>query len=78
MFSLRSSEWIQNFEQVQSSWHPSPFRKFVAHSGSLYYVEEVCTHFEPVLKNVVRTSLGGDRAFWRTEMVVGWLFELSP
>ena len=38
------------FEQLQSAGRPSLFSKSIAHPGSLYYIQEVHTQFEPVLK----------------------------
>ena len=43
----------ENVEQVQSFEHRSPFRKIVARPGSLYYIQEVCTQFEPGRTNVL-------------------------
>ena len=49
--------FFPTFEQVQSSGCPNLIRKFVARPLHLYYVHSVRTQFEPVQKNVVRTSL---------------------
>ena len=32
--------------------------KFIARTGSWYYIQEVCTQFEPVKTNIVRTKFG--------------------
>ena len=66
-FSLRSHYVLQNvlgmgwppetFEQVQSSGYPSPFRKFKACPGGLYYAQEIRTQFEFVQKNAMQISL---------------------
>ena len=53
---LRMAWLPENVEQVQSFGHPSPFRMFGAHRGSLYYVQAVCIQFEPIQTNVMRTS----------------------
>ena len=47
--------WLPTrFERVQSSGCPSLFMKVVLHSVSSYYIQVLCTQFEPVLWNVLR------------------------
>ena len=63
LFSLRSSERTQDGKAIRKLWAgskfglPSPSRKFVAHPGSIDYIQKVCTQFDPVRTNVMRTSL---------------------
>ena len=56
-YVLRTGWPPEDFDQVQHSGHPSPFKKFVAHPGSLFYVQEIRSQIVPVWANVVRTSL---------------------
>ena len=55
---LRMGWRPENFEQVRSSGRPIPSMKFVVRPWSSYYIHSICTQFEPIWENVVRTYFG--------------------